>query len=94
MHIVLSNRYVKLTQHALSGPGVVIPGAHSVLDMLGNPVGVHVVDAAVHGRPEIRLARSRCSDDVSHLRNDNQKAERLGNGGKRFQCDYVSGIDA
>lgn len=60
--------FLKLTQHALSGPGVVVPGAHPVLDLLGDLVGVHVVDAAVHGRPEIRLCRRRCSYDVSHLR--------------------------
>lgn len=64
--------FLKLTQHALSGPGVVVPGAHPVLDLLGDLVGVHVVDAAVHGRPEVRLRRRRRSYDVSHLREENE----------------------
>lgn len=60
--------FLRLTQHALSSPGVVVPGAHSVLDVLGDLVGVHVVDAAVHRRPKICLTCRRCSYDVSHLR--------------------------
>lgn len=63
-----SGTFLRLTQHALGGPGVVVPGAHPVLDILGDLVGVHVVDAAVHGRPEIGLPRGRCSYDVPHLR--------------------------
>lgn len=60
--------FLRLTQHALSSPGVVVPGAYSVLDVLGDLVGVHVVDAAVHRRPKICLTCRRCSYDVSHLR--------------------------
>ena len=56
-----------LTQHALRRPGVVVPGAHAVLHRLGDGVGVHVGHAAVHGRAEVRLARRRRPDDVSHL---------------------------
>lgn len=40
--------FLRLTQRALSGPGVVVPVPHSVLDVLGDVVGVHVGDAAIH----------------------------------------------
>ena len=58
----------RLTQHALSSPGVVVPGPHSVLDMLGNRIGVHVFNTAVHRRSEVRLTCCCCPNDVSHLK--------------------------
>lgn len=58
----------ELTKHALSSPGVVIPGPYSVLDILWNCVGVHVSYTAIHWCSEICLTCCRCSNDISHLR--------------------------
>lgn len=44
----LALSFLRLTQHALSGPGIVVPGPHSVLDILGDHIGVHVGNTAVH----------------------------------------------
>lgn len=62
-----------LTQHALSVPGVGVPGADPALHQRGDVVGHHVVHGAVHGGSEVGLSCCGCTDDVSHLRHDDGK---------------------
>lgn len=63
-----------LTQHSLCIPGVVVPGAHSLLDHSGDVVGVHVRHTGIHGSTEVGLTSSGSANDVSHLNNKHKHA--------------------
>lgn len=63
----IPHHYLLLTQHSLGVPGVVVPGAYSVLHQVRDGESVHVFHTAVHGGPEICLALRGSPDDVSHL---------------------------
>lgn len=56
-----------LTQHALSVPGVGVPGANPVLHQGRDAIGYHVGHSTIHVATEVSLSRRGCADDVSHL---------------------------
>lgn len=68
-------RPVLLTQHALSVPGVGVPGADSVLHQRGDVVVHHVFHGVVHGASEVGLSCCGCTNDISHLRRDDVESK-------------------